>query len=264
MTYDVRGAGQSDVPSSRAGFTLELLAADVTAVADTFSPSRPVHLVAHDWGSIQGWEAVTTQKFAGRFASYTSISGPPIDHAALWAKAHRTRRVEDIRLTLRQAIHSWYIALFHLPFLPQIVARVAGNRGIWSRTLHRLENVPSDADWPAATLAADFTHGIRALPRQCARRFAPAPARGHTDTPVQIIVAKRDRYVTPALLSGLDSWSPTVWKREVDAGHWVIRTHPAEIAAWVRRGHRFHRGRSRSAELRPPESPIDRFSPRID
>jgi hypothetical protein len=25
-----------------------------------------------------------------------------------------------------------------------------------------------------------------------------------------------------------------VWRREVDAGHWVIRTHPAQVAEWVR------------------------------
>jgi pimeloyl-ACP methyl ester carboxylesterase len=232
VTYDVRGAGRSDVPASRAGFDLELLAADVVAVADTFSPSRPVHLVAHDWGSIQGWEAVTTERFAGRFASYTSISGPPLDHAALWAKARRTRRWEDIRLTLRQAIHSWYIAFFHLPILPGLVARVAGNRGIWSRTLHRLENVPSDGDWPAPTLAADFAHGVELYRANVRSRFLRPRAR-HTDTPVQIIVAKRDRYVTPALLQGLSAWSPIVWMREVDAGHWVVRTHPGEIARWV-------------------------------
>ncbi|HVA05727.1 MAG TPA: alpha/beta fold hydrolase [Acidimicrobiales bacterium] len=233
VTYDVRGAGQSDTPASRDGYALELLAADVAAVADTFSPSRPVHLVAHDWGSIQAWEAVTTVRLTGRFASYTSISGPPIDHAALWARAHRTRRWEDIRLALRQAIHSWYIAFFHLPVLPNLVARIAGNRGVWSRTLHRVENVPSDGDWPAPTLAADFSHGVELYRANIRERFR-RPRPGHTDTPVQIVVAKRDRYVMPALLQGLEAWSPTVWKREVDAGHWVIRTHPTEIARWVR------------------------------
>ena len=43
-----------------------------------------------------------------------------------------------------------------------------------------------------------------------------------------------DRYVTPPLLSGLEKWSALVWRRESDAGHWIIRTHPDQVANWVR------------------------------
>ncbi len=81
-TYDVRGAGASDVPRTRMGYALSILVEDMAAVIDHVSPDAPVHLVAHDWGSIQGWEAVTTPLLTERIASYTSISGPPIAHAA--------------------------------------------------------------------------------------------------------------------------------------------------------------------------------------
>jgi len=53
VTYDVRGAGESGVPNGRSGYRMEALVADLVAVADAVSPDRPVHLVAHDWGSIQ-------------------------------------------------------------------------------------------------------------------------------------------------------------------------------------------------------------------
>ena len=119
VTYDVRGAGRSDVPGRRADYALSNLVDDLAAVIDAVSPDAPVHLVAHDWGSIQAWEAVTTDRLAGRFASYTSISGPPIDHAALWARSHRSLRSGGLRPALRQAVHSWYIAFFHLPVLPE-------------------------------------------------------------------------------------------------------------------------------------------------
>src|SRR5687767_11707346 len=52
VTYDVRGAGASGAPEGRRGYTLDLLVADLAAVADAVSPHRPVHLVGHDWGSI--------------------------------------------------------------------------------------------------------------------------------------------------------------------------------------------------------------------
>ena len=45
-----------------------------------------VHLVGHDWGSLQGWEAVTTDHMAGRIASFTSMSGPCLDHAGWWIR----------------------------------------------------------------------------------------------------------------------------------------------------------------------------------
>src|SRR5580698_3078420 len=82
VTYDVRGAGQSDIPQHRHDYDLSLLVDDMAAVADAVSPDAPVHLVAHDWGSIQGWEAVTSDLLAGRIESFTSISGPPLDHVA--------------------------------------------------------------------------------------------------------------------------------------------------------------------------------------
>jgi hypothetical protein len=56
----------------------------------------------------------------------------------------------------------------------------------------------------------------------------------HTDTPVQLVVPMADRYVTPALLDGLENWASLVWRRESDAGHWIIATHSDQIATWVR------------------------------
>jgi pimeloyl-ACP methyl ester carboxylesterase len=54
VLYDVRGHGRSTAPLPlRGGFTLEKLTDDFLAVADAVSPGRPVHLVGHDWGSVQ-------------------------------------------------------------------------------------------------------------------------------------------------------------------------------------------------------------------
>lgn len=233
VTYDVRGAGASDVPSSRAGYALYILVEDMAAVVHEVSPDAPVHLVAHDWGSIQGWEAVTTQLLSGRIASFTSISGPPLDHAALWARKHRTRRPEDLRLMLGQAVHSWYIALFHLPFLPQVVTQGATIRRRLSHASRRRGETATGQGPGPATMADDFAHGLE-LYRANVWQSLRHPVPGHTETPVQIVVPKQDRYITPSLLDGLETWSPVVWRRDVDAGHWIIRTHADEIADWVR------------------------------
>ena len=60
------------------------------------------------------------------------------------------------------------------------------------------------------------------------------PRAGHTDVPVQLIVPTRDRYVSPRLLEGLEEWASLMWRRPADGGHWLIRTHPDDVARWVR------------------------------
>jgi len=104
VAYDVRGAGASDVPADMVDYRLERLADDFIAVVDAVSPDRPVHLVGHDWGSIQGWEFVTDPRLYGRIASFTSCSGPCLDHAA---RALR-EPPRHWGATLRQALASWF------------------------------------------------------------------------------------------------------------------------------------------------------------
>jgi len=173
-----------------------------------------------------------TERLAGRFASYTSISGPPIDHAAIWARRHRTRRWADLRLGLRQALHSLYIVYFHLPYLPELMTRGAGAQRIWAKALHRLEGVDHDETWPAPTFGEDFAHGVELYRANIRARMAH-PTVGRATCPVQLVVPLRDRYVLPILLNGLEEWAPVMWRREVDAGHWVVRTHAPELSGWI-------------------------------
>ncbi len=80
VTYDVRGAGRSTAPRHRSGYRLERLADDLVAVADAVSPDAPVHVVGHDWGAIQAFEAATSPAHAPRLASFTCVSGASFDH----------------------------------------------------------------------------------------------------------------------------------------------------------------------------------------
>src|SRR5690348_7335526 len=94
VTYDVRGAGASDVPRNRHGYRTELLVEDLAAVvAATVPDDLPVHLVGHDWGSVQLWDAVNAERghprLTGRIASFTAISGPSLDRVP---GRHRSRQ----------------------------------------------------------------------------------------------------------------------------------------------------------------------------
>ena len=85
------------------------------------------HLVGHDWGSMQLWDAVTTEdtdeRLSGRLLSFTSIGGPSLDHMAHVMR--RARNERDLNLLVRQGMHSWYVYAFQLPWLPEQLWRRA-------------------------------------------------------------------------------------------------------------------------------------------
>src|ERR1700690_1944378 len=71
VTYDVRGAGASTAPGGTEGYAFARLIGDLETVIREVSPDRPVHLVGHDWGSLQCWEAVSRPRLGGRVARFT-------------------------------------------------------------------------------------------------------------------------------------------------------------------------------------------------
>ncbi|PWI42910.1 SDR family oxidoreductase [Streptomyces sp. ICBB 8177] len=219
VRYDVRGAGASGRPRRRADYRLPLLAGDLFAVVDAVSPGEPVHVVAHDWGSIQSWEAVTEPGAAERVASYTSLSGPCLDHVALWIR-HRLARPtpRHVGQLLTQAAHSWYITAFHLPALAPAAWRL-GLADRWSTVLRRIEGVTPHPGHPQPTLADDAVRGITLYRANMLPRMA-RPRQRPTDVPVQLITLTKDHYVSPALSEGLERWAPRLWRRTVPATHW--------------------------------------------
>lgn len=124
VTYDVRGAGASGKPGQRTAYRLDQLADDLATVVGAVQGEGRVHLLAHDWGAIQTWHAVTGEWLRGRVASFTSISGPDLDHAAHWFRAQlRGPTPRRLRHALGQLLHSTYIAFFQLPFVPELAWR---------------------------------------------------------------------------------------------------------------------------------------------
>ena len=64
ITYDNRGVGPSSSPKSYREYTTARLADDFAAVIDAVSPGRPVHVLAHDWGSVSVWEYLARRRSA--------------------------------------------------------------------------------------------------------------------------------------------------------------------------------------------------------
>ncbi|MGW2948657.1 SDR family oxidoreductase [Streptomyces eurythermus] len=233
VLYDVRGHGRSTAPRPlRGGFTLAKLTDDFLAVVDAVSPDRPVHLVGHDWGSVQSWEFVTVARTEGRIASFTSISGPSLDHFGHWIDA-RVKRPTPRRVgqLLGQGAKSWYVYLLHTPALPELAWRgPLGKR--WPGILERAERVPA-GDYPTASLPSDAAHGAWLYRDNVRARLRRPRPDAYAHAPVQLITPQEDVFLSERLYDDLDRWVPRLTRRTLPAGHWVPRTRPDQLSAWI-------------------------------
>jgi pimeloyl-ACP methyl ester carboxylesterase len=228
VAYDVRGAGASTRPAGSAAYRFEHLVADMRAVLDAVSPGAPVHLAGHDWGAIQSWEAVCSMP--ERFASFTSISGPSLDHAAHWMRT-ALRRPAGARAVARQLLHSWYIAAFQTPVLPELVWRHLLARR-WGALLERTEGVLAGGH-PAPTIADDAAAGVN-LYRANMLGHRPGRRECRTTVPTQVVVASGDAFVTPGLAAeSARPFADRLQVRPVQGPHWVPLTQPGEIARLI-------------------------------
>ena len=230
IAWDVRGAGASDVPSRLRDYRLSRLASDMEAVVDRLIPGRDFHLAAHDWGSIQSWESVTDGPLTGRIRSFTSISGPCLDHVGfLLRRKALSLSLTDKESLLRQLGSSWYVMFFQLPVLaPLLWKTVLANR--WTEYLANVEGVIEPDTNP--TQVKDGSKGVMLYrANMLPRLLNPRPR--YARCPVQLIEPRNDRYVGPVLSEGLEQWVPGLTRRPVEAGHWIILDQPQQVAGWI-------------------------------
>jgi NAD(P)-dependent dehydrogenase (short-subunit alcohol dehydrogenase family)/pimeloyl-ACP methyl ester carboxylesterase len=233
VLYDVRGHGRSTAPQPlRGGFTLEKLTDDFLAVADAVSPGRPVHLVGHDWGSVQSWEFVTVERTRGRIASFTSMSGPSLDHFGHWINKRLTRPTpRRVGQLLGQGAKSWYVYLLHTPVLPELAWRgPLGKR--WPKILERVEKVPG-GDYPTSSLPTDAAHGAWLYRDNIRARLRRPRPDAYAHAPVQLVTPLGDAFLSERLYDGLEEWAPELVRRTLPAKHWIPRTRPDQLASWI-------------------------------
>lgn len=230
IVYDVRGAGQSDKPRRLADYRLPLLAQDLKAVADQLLPGRKFHLAAHDWGSIQSWESVTSKLLQGRILSFSSISGPSLDHMGFWMRSHLLSLApRRLFAGIRQLFASWYIAFFQVPLLPPLLWRLLVARH-WGRYLQWREGVCEPQVNP--TQVDDGVFGVRLYRANFIPRLL-RPEKRYAHCPVQLIVPTRDNYVGTQLFDELGDWVTQLYRRDLDASHWAPLTHAPQLAQWL-------------------------------
>jgi short-subunit dehydrogenase/pimeloyl-ACP methyl ester carboxylesterase len=237
VAYDVRGAGESSRPAKRSGYAFTQLVSDIGAVIDSLGVGR-VHVLAHDWGSIQAWAAVTDDSVMGKVASFTSISGPHLRYAGAFLRSARTPRA--VAQVARQLLGSVYIAFFLCPGVPELAFRSRIGVKI-HEAVERIgrSSTRSRRDVPPRSVA-DYVNGLKLyranMPGPMLR---PGPRPPGTTVAVQVLVPRRDIFVTPALQRYTGAIPAGGRVIPIEGGHWVVTSRPDVIARltaeWVDR-----------------------------
>ena len=199
------------------------------AVLDSVLPGRAAHLVGHDWGSIQTWESVTCAHLQYRILSYTTISGPCLDHVGYWMRERLlSTSPENLKAALSQLASSWYIMAFQLPLLMPTAWRALGS--YWPEVLKRTENIEAER---SPTQTKDGIFGINLYRANFLPRLL-RPRERYTGKPIQLIVPQHDNYVRPQLFEDITLWAHNTWRRNVNAGHWTLLHEGDRLAGWIR------------------------------
>jgi pimeloyl-ACP methyl ester carboxylesterase len=218
VAFDQRGYSPGAQPTGRAAYRMPELVADVLALVDALGEVR-VHLAGHDWGGSVAW--AFAERHPERLLSLTVVSTP--HHRAIaWAMRHAD-----------QARRSWYMAVFQLPVLPELVLRrrlpIALRRsGLPEQDVQRYA-----ARFRLPGMARGGLAWYRAIPlRRNASDDAPASRR--ISTPTSYVWGRHDPALGRAAAERTrDHVAADYTFTELDAGHWLPETHPGEVATAI-------------------------------
>jgi len=205
VTMNQRGYSPGAQPRRRRDYVIPELAADAAAVIDAYGGRA--HVVGHDWGAIVAWFLATDHP--DRTASLTAVSVP---HPRAFLASMGTSR---------QALSSWYILFFQLPWLPERALRSRWNWFLGDYTGQSPEAVQRDgaAFSDAASLTAPI-NWYRALPlvnvwKRSAARVSQPTLFVWSDGDVALKrkgAVTTERYVdgpyTFEILNGISHWIP--------------------------------------------------------
>ena len=234
LRYDNRGVGNSSSPASTSEYRMSCYADDFAAVIDTLAPGEKVHVLAHDWGSAGMWEYLARPEASDHIASFTSVSGPSIDHMNrfVMSSLKRPYRLRRFAQALGQLGRLTYMGAFSVPVLaPMAVRTVLADRV--TVMLKNRDGIPPDQVHHSPTYKSDAVNSLKVYRANYFRAFAPPKRDPYVDVPVQLIVNLNDQFVRPHVYADTHQWVSRLWRRDIRSGHWAPMSHARTIAQSV-------------------------------
>ncbi|PZE75388.1 alpha/beta fold hydrolase [Curtobacterium sp. MCBD17_019] len=214
---DQRGYAVGARPEGRRAYRRDWLVDDVLALADRLGAER-LHLVGHDWGGLVAWRLA--QRAPDRLASLTVLATPHPRAMALAA------------VRSDQALRSWYIAAFQVPWLPERLLRgrlvpVLESMGLARATAERYDRRMRE---PGALRAAIDWYRALALPTPAGTPRVDPLVR----VPTSYLWGSRDAALGRVAAEATERYVAAPYRFvAVDEDHWLPENAAALVAEVV-------------------------------
>jgi pimeloyl-ACP methyl ester carboxylesterase len=217
LAPDQRGYSPRARPLDRRSYAMPELVADVLALVDA-AGAQKVHLVGHDWGGGVAW--AFAHAHPDRLHTVTSLTTP---HPRAMAKA---------MVVGTQALHSWYMAAFQLPFLPEAAITARGGEN-FRRSLVKA-GLSEDAAARYATPLRDRAAARAAVNWYRGLPLAKPPV-GKVAVPAMYVYATGDAFLGRKAADLTANYVAAPYRYEVLEGrsHWLPEEAPEDIARLV-------------------------------
>lgn len=213
----MRGAGLSEPSEDQSRYGLSATALDQLAILRKINPAgrKKIYLVGHDLGTLHAWHLAP-------------LLGKRLKGLVILNGGHPMQAWER-KTNYRQVMKSWYMYLFLIPLLPELLLKTVG-KSLLKRTKKR-NGIP-DKKMSDATKALDYAaHTVKQY-REIAKSL-PAywwhANHFKLEAPVLAISTTGDAFIEPATLKELNLIAKKPSVRIIEGKHWVQCENPDRI-----------------------------------
>ncbi len=230
LAPDLRGYSPGARPPHHLDYVITELVGDVIALLDEAGVEK-AHIVGHDWGGALAWAFAAIHP--ERVSTLTVLSTPSPS-----GMAHGIRRGDQLK-------HSWYMAFFALPVLPEMFFRLFAQQLLEKAGMPRERAVHDAQKLRGKSSARGAFNWYRAAlsPRgtRLKRQAAPRRSRHREMIPTGFLWGAKDpafaeastRYTVNRLRQRAGEQVDLVHTLELDTGHWLMETHPDTVADFI-------------------------------
>jgi epoxide hydrolase 4 len=222
---DQRGYNLSEKPLGIDAYQLEVLADDIAGLASALG-RETFQVVGHDWGGSVAWSLAS--RHPSRLERMVALNAP---HPAVWLRA--------MKVHPEQRRKSGYVRFLQLPWLPELLLRFGGYRGVAKAfATARPEAFTASVmqayreAWSRPGALTGMLNWYRAI----LRKPMPMPEPGALSTRCLILWGDSDPFAisTLAAESAALCAEPEIIHLQ-RTGHWLIHDEPETVLGHLRR-----------------------------
>jgi epoxide hydrolase 4 len=229
-----RGYGKSSKPAGTENYRVQYLAKDMLALADTLSPGKKFHLVAHDWGASVAYMMAFIAH--ARIATLTVLNGVhPIPFQRAILNDPDQRQASQYMRFLRRDDAAPLLAENNFARLMAFMTGGFGG-GRWMTDTERDQYLTNWSEAGALEAMVSWYKATQLAVPKIDEVVTDDPlaringAMVRVRMPHLVLWGEEDKALRPSCIDGLETFCDDVRiKKVAGADHWIVHQRPEEI-----------------------------------